>query len=210
MNTTTRLIVNIVGGLLLVAAASFYLVRPSLKEVAKLNDQLAEKKTEAKTLEQQILAYKSAQSDLSKATEQQRIFDAVVDREGLVDPIIIIESAAAKTLTTHQLNIKEAQSAGKLADLNQRGAAPVQQEVIPGKVGVTEVPFTISVKNDFVGLLNFLGLLEHSPYITELVELEFAAETVKAENSDIAIPTGAVLGELNGIFFIKSNEKIVE
>ncbi|HYE22510.1 MAG TPA: hypothetical protein VD998_02890 [Verrucomicrobiae bacterium] len=208
MNSLTKLILVIVLGCVVITGLVLYLIKPSLGQVSKLNQNLRDKKTENKTLEQQILAFRTAQSDLAKASEKERIAAAIVDKETLAESIKVVENASDSTGSSHILSIEEELQAAAGATRGRGGAqAKAPANVISGKRGVGEVPYVLSVKNDFIGLLNFIKYLEHSPHFTEISSFELRSELTSADSGAVS-STGQINGTLNGVFFI--NKKAAE
>lgn len=194
MKALTKLISVIVIGIIIAFCAVVYLIKPALGQVVKLNEDLRAKKTESKTLEEQILAFKTAQSDLAKATQKDRILDSIVIREDLVDPIQNLEAAVAASGSTHELAI-------------DNDAAPTPgQRVTPKKPignypGVKEISFTLSITNDYEGLIQFLKYMENSPYFTEFSNFEIGAQA--SEGGD---RTGRLIAVIKGVFYVQADE----
>ncbi len=173
-----------------------YLIQPSLEQVVRLNEELKSKKIETKTLEQQILAFKTAQSDLAKATEKDRILGAITTREDLVGPVQNLELSATRSNTFHTLTIQDS--------LMKQAGAPEQKLMTIPLPGIKEVPFEVSIRNNFTGVLDMLRYLENSQYFTEIVDLELVAELENTQGGG-QVRTGQVIGNLNGVFYT-SNE----
>jgi hypothetical protein len=204
MSSLTKLIVIIVAGAGLSLVSSLYLIRPALNEVSKMNSELTEKKIEAKTLEQQILAFKTAQSDLAKATEKERITRSIVSRYDLVEPIKVIEKAVSATGSRHTLSITDYENMPKAVKTK------LPLEVVEGKTGIEEVPYTLGLKNDFVGIVNVLRYLEHSPYFTEISKIQMIAELSSGSGTGVNQPkvhTGQIEASIDGVLFITKDEK---
>ncbi len=193
MRSLTKLTLVIIVGFGAVLGVVLYLIQPSLDQVLRLNQELKAKKIETKTLEQQILAFKTAQSDLSKATEKDRILNAVVSKEDLVGPVLNLEAAALSSSTEHILLIEDAAA---------KGVPTATKPLTPEVRGVKEVPFSVSTKNDFLGTLDFLRYLESSPNFTEVVDLELVAEEINNTGTSTSTKTGLVIGNFKGVFYI--------
>lgn len=192
MNSLSKLaaicVCGIVGGILL----AFLGVKPLLNTIGSLNQELSRKKIEVKTLEQQIAAFKTAQSDLSKVTDKETIFNTIVDKEDLVGPIQSVEAAAALTDTKQTIKIEE-----------QLDAVAAPDDVVAGHTGITEVPYILSVENDYNGLIRYLKYLEHLPQMTEISKIEFVAESATRDRTTI-YHTGQAAATIRGVFFVKS------
>lgn len=197
MKAATKLIITGAGGLIICLVLVFVLIKPTLTKVNDLNTQLKSRKTEVKTLDQQITAFKSAQSDLSRATQRDRILGAVVEGEDLVSAIEVIEDAARITATKHTLTIPEQVVGPK---------SKPQPPVLKGVPGVKEVPYQLSANTDFQNLIYFLQYLEHSPHFTEITGIRLVAEIASSGSSfeKTAVTTGNVITNIDGIFFIKN------
>ncbi len=169
-----------------------FLIKPILGEIIGINKDVTDKKLESDTLDQQITAFKTAKVDLAKATRKQEIIDSIVPKESLVVAVKDMELAAAKTGTTTSLSIKE---------IDQKNKLP---EVISGKQASSEVQFELTSFNDYIGTINFLSLLEHSPRFVELYKIVLTPETLQGTAGQEAVRTGRVLGTFDGIFVIKN------
>ncbi|MGE5392743.1 MAG: hypothetical protein ACM3NH_03290 [Candidatus Saccharibacteria bacterium] len=191
MNSLSKLLSICVAGVLAAILVGLFVVKPLLNTVVSLNQELSRKKTELKTLEQQIIAYKTAQSDLSKVEEKETVFNTIVDRENLVVPIQQVEAGAALTNTKQILKIEE-----------QQEGAPAPEDLLVSHPGVAEVPYILTVSNDYNDLIRYLRYLEHLPQLTEVTHLEFVAESTERDKS--MIHTGQAVTTINGVFFVKS------
>jgi ABC-type transport system involved in cytochrome bd biosynthesis fused ATPase/permease subunit len=195
MKALSRIIlINIVG-----ACATFllvvFVVRPILGEVVSTNQTVKSKKSELNLIDQQILAFKTAQSDLSKATRKDEITNAIQPKENLVLAVHDLEAAAAHTNTTESLDVKDPVST---AD----SAAPKNPDVVAGKQSIKEVPYALTTLNDFSGTVNFLSYLEHLPHFTEISKILLTAETQESQQKT-PVHTGKIIGSFNAVFFVK-------
>lgn len=196
MSALTKLISFCLAGLIVSALLFVFLIKPALFDSAELNQQINAKKTELVTLEQQIAAYKTAQSDLSKAKRKDEVVSAIVKKEDLVLAVKSLELAASRTGTLEELNIEEVEDKAK----------EKSPPVISAKSGLQEVPYQITITNNFVGTINFLSYLEHLPQFTEVTLLTLAAEKQESEVPGGAPSyTGRVLGSINGVFFVTTS-----
>jgi hypothetical protein len=194
MKSLTKLFVINAIGLVVSIILIMVLVRPTIGKVATINNDLKGKKTQLKTLETQILAFKSAQSDLSRATQRDRVTNAVLDRENLVAVVEDVEAAAANTGSEHSISI---------TDLDPAAKAP--PAIIKGVTNITEVKYTLNITNNFGGIVNFIKYMEHLPHFTEITDLRLVAETATSTSTGIqtVTRTGEVLTTINGLFFVK-------
>lgn len=198
MSGIVKFIAILIVGLLLSLSVYSFLVSPVLGQLSTLKNNLAAKKTELVTLEQQILAYKNAQSDLSKASEKNVIFNAFLDREQLVSAVKSLERAAALTATSSSLKINEPSSDTKPADR--------PQPVIANKEGLNEIPYRVTTFNDFLGTIKFLAYLEHLPEFTEISKINLSAETSESDQTKTRVYTGRVMGSIDGVFFTRAKK----
>lgn len=190
MKAFPKLLITAVGWLVVTLAVYFFLVSGQISKVSMLNSELKAKKTEAAKLDQQIRAYKNAQSDLSRATQKERIVQTIPTKEDLVNAIVGVEKAAAKTHSEQTLKINE------IAPDDKNKPAPVLKNS-----GLEEVPYRLTVKNDFAGLVNFISYLEHLPQFTEVSTINFSAELTQSGEQKVS--TGGVFGNIDGVFVIK-------
>jgi Tfp pilus assembly protein PilO len=195
MTATTKLLIITVSGIISCILLGFLLIKPTLQKASSLNADLLAKKTEVKTLEQQILAFRSAQADLSKVTQRDRILTAIVESEDLVAAVQDIEAAAQKVNSTHKLTIDDNQDP-------RNAPAPV----VKNKRGVKEVPYSLSMKNSYEQLVEFLMYLEHLPHFTEISGMRIQAEVSGTAEGQLPQQTGNVNVTLDGVFFVKGEE----
>lgn len=155
----------------------FFAVKPVLSDVGTLHGLVVQAKTESLALAQQILAFKTAQSDLSKATRKDEIAAVIPAREGLTPAVLDLETAVKKANVDHTLQISN-------------------------EVKGNQVLYELNTTSDFLGALSLLSYLEHSPHFTEMQKINLSAETTQSTGSK-ATHTGRVLGDFKGVFFIK-------
>lgn len=199
MKPLTKLILTLVIGLAVTFGSGFYLIKPTLQKINQMNADLRNKKSEVKTLEQQIVAFTTAQSDLSKATEKERIAASIVSKYDLVKSIKSMEDASLATGTTQELSIQDPYL------LKDKAAKPSQ--IISGKQGIDEVPYVLTVQNEFLGLVYYLQYLEHLPYFTELTKLELSGGVVETTEKGVRpAHTGRVDAKIEGVLFITKDE----
>lgn len=196
MKPLTKLVATGFFGLVIAGLVFVLLVSPALSKVSELHEKSKMKKTELATLEQQIRAYQTAKADLSKAAERERISDSFVSREDLVVSIQGVEKAAIVTGTEETKTITDK------VENPVKGEKPTL--VIPGKKLVEEVPYRLLIKNNYVGVVNFIRYLEHLPQFSEVTNITLSAETTTATAGSNPIPTGQVLGTIDAVFFIKT------
>ncbi|MBI4049549.1 MAG: hypothetical protein HY395_01895 [Candidatus Doudnabacteria bacterium] len=194
MTAKIRFTLLLVGGLFICLGVYFFLFKPVLNQLSAQSEVLRQKNVEVATMRQQIIAYKSAQTDLSKAVEKDRILNALLQREELVSAIKNLEKAASVTKTSETLKI------------NEPGA---EQDNLPDPVVeaggyLGEIPYRVSTINDFLGTVQFLRYLEHLPQFTEIAQINLSAETVDSDTQG-RIYTGKVFGTIDGVFFVKTS-----
>ncbi|MBI2607900.1 MAG: hypothetical protein HYW51_03690 [Candidatus Doudnabacteria bacterium] len=194
MKPLTKLIATGIFGLVITGLIFLLLVSPALSKVASLHEESKSKKTELVTLEQQIRAYQTAEADLSKADQRQKISDSFVTREDLVTAIQGVERSAQLTNTQESKTITD--------DVENPTKGEKRPAVIVGKKLIEEIPYQLSLKNDYVGTVNFLRYLEHLPQFSEVTEITLSAETESSEAGSIR--TGQVLGTIDAVFFVKT------
>ncbi|MDP4001192.1 MAG: hypothetical protein Q8P83_03050 [bacterium] len=196
MKPLTKLVATGFSGLVIAGLVFVLLVSPALSKVSELHEESKMKKTELATLEQQIRAYQTAEADLSKAAQREKISDSFVSREDLVVAIQSVEKAAIVTRTEETKTITD------------KVENPVKGEkskpVIPGKKLIEEVPYRLLIKNNYVGVVNFMRYLEHLPQFSEVTNITLSAETTSVTAGGNPIPTGQVLGTIDAAFFIKT------
>lgn len=193
MKSFAKILITIAVGTLGCFIVYMLLIAPSTARTIALSDELRTKRQEEITLEQQALAFRTAQSDLSKATDKNKVLNAIVDKEHLVTAIQSLEAGANLTETVHELKINE-EAPGK----------PKPVQVLADKGGLTEVPYRISTINTYAGTIRMLEYLEHLPQFTEIYKINLSAELKDAANSSSPTRTGRVLGSIDGVFLIKT------
>lgn len=194
MKALTKIIAILAVGITFFILLIFLAVSPMLFEVTSINSEVREKKLELAVLQQQIRAFKNAQSDLAKATRKDDLLNAIPIKEDLVLSVLDLEKAVVNTTSEQILDLKETNPKDKK-----------QTAVISKKSGVEEVFYELSVRNDFAGLVNFLSYLEHLPHFTEISNFSLTSERTGSE-TDTSGRTGAVSGDFKGVFFIKTQK----
>ena len=193
MNSLTKLIIVVLGGATLALALVLVLVKPNLNKVLALGQAAQEKKSQFLTLQQQVNAYKTAQSDLSKATEKDKIAGQIVLREDLVVAIKNVEAGAAKSALALEIKINEPDEKTKVPP----------KPVLSDKGSLVEIPYRFYTTGDFSGTIKFLQYLEHLPQWTEIAKMDLSAETVDVDKRPVQ--TGRIFGSIDGIFLVKIN-----
>lgn len=194
MKALSRNIAIFISGFIITMLIVLFAIKPVLSDVGSLHDGVKQQKTESATLDQQIRAFKTAQSDLSKATRKDEVADAIPTRETLVDAVKDMESAVAKSGVEHTLQIKESVD----ADNKPR-------PVVANRNGIDEVTYRLSTVSDWGGLIKLTQYLEYLPHFTELSKISLSAETTEGQSNKVN-HTGRVLGNFDGVFFIKNKQ----
>jgi Tfp pilus assembly protein PilO len=174
----------------------FFGINPALSEVKNLHDAVKQQKVESATLDQQILAFKIAKSDLSKASLKDEIDTAIPTQETLVDAVIDLEAAADRVNSPHTLQIKD-------PSLNKTATAP--SSLLKDGAGIQEIPYSLTWTSDYQGMLSFVAYLEHLPHFTEISRINLSAQTTASGDNALA-HTGGILGSIDGVFFIRTQK----
>ena len=87
MKALTRIITITVIGVAVSMMLVIWVLKPVLSDVSTTNTAVKAKKSELVLLEQQILAFKTAQSDLSKATRKDEIANVIQPKENFISPV---------------------------------------------------------------------------------------------------------------------------
>jgi hypothetical protein len=198
MKSTYKIVLISFLGVALSGILYLALIKPTLNQIVNLNTQAVAKKTELNTLLDQINAYKNARTDLSQASAKDLVNNAILKRENLETAIKTIESAASTTGTDESLNINDSDDS-----VSKGSVAP---DVVTGRKISSEVPYTITASNDFVGLVQFIQYLEHLPHFTEVSKLSFSAKSADSGKSELARHSGKIIGNIEGVFFIKKTK----
>lgn len=175
-------------------------ISPLLTEVNIINADVRTKKMELSVLQKQIKAFKTAQSDLAKATRKDDVINAILEREDLVEAVLDLEQSASNTNSVHKLEIKET-----VINPKDKKAVANQVSVISKKTNIQEIPYDLIVTNDFMGIVNFINYLEHLPHFTEISKINLRSDQDKSITGIIG-RTGQVEGTINGVFFVKSKK----
>jgi len=190
MTGKVKLITYAFGGLAIIAAAYFLVVSPALTKVSNLSAEELATRTEVMRLDQQILAYRTAQSDLSRATSKNLLFSSVVNDKNLFVPIEELELAVTNTNSSHQLKILRDSLAPGPA------GAPAAAKVLD-QVSVEEVPYVLTAQNaDYGQMINLFKYLENLPHYTEVSEIDMSYQT----EGELANQLTAVI---KGVFLVK-------
>ena len=84
-----------------------WLLKPNLSKIQFLASDRLKQEAELVSLEQQVVAFKNAQSDLARASKKEKILNAFLIREDLVEAIKDIEAGASKSVVVLAIAIKE-------------------------------------------------------------------------------------------------------
>ena len=204
MTALTKLIISSVGGLVVAVLLLVFLVNPTLNKVSELNEESRDKKTKLDTLEQQMRAYQTAQEDLAQAVERQRISDSLVTRENLEAAVLSVEAAATLTRTEESKKITDVVE-------NPLKKAEDAKPVVTNKIQIEEIPYRLSLKNDYVGVVNFLKYIENLPQFSEVTKITLSAELIQSGDEDVPpIRTGKILADIEALFFIRVDQPAQE
>jgi hypothetical protein len=188
MKSFPKILLILSLGVVVSGGLVWFLINPALSSVDAINETAKAKQIELAVLEQQIRAFKTAQSDLAKATRKDEIANVIVAKEELVIPVKDIEAAAEKTLSAETKLIKEPDAKAK--------------PLLPRREGIGEVGYILTLNNDFVGMANFIAYLENLPHYTEISKIILSAETTGV--GEVLVHTGRVFGNIEGILFMES------
>jgi hypothetical protein len=193
MKASVRNIIFFVCGVIASLILTLFVISPTLTDISQLNAQVTAQKTEVLTLDQQILAFRSAQSDLSKAVRKSEITSVISVKEDLTAAVLDLERAMnLSQISDHLLQIKE--------QTDPKVAKP--PPVISGHVAIEEIPYMLSFTTSYLGVLNALAYLEHLPHFTEIFQIDLSAETLSGPGGE-ATHTGQVFANFSGVFFIR-------
>lgn len=188
MKGLTKIIIILGLSAMVSLLLAVFLGVPVQRDVTTLNALVKEKKVEHDVLDQQLRAFKTAQSDLAKAARKDDLANAFVIKEDLVISVKELETAALKTQTTHTIRIKEPD--------------PKVKPVLANRIGFSEVNYELStISVGFGSIVNFVQYLEHLPHFTEFSNIILSSET--ATSGSLAVRSGRIFGEFKGVFFIK-------
>jgi hypothetical protein len=197
-NSSAKIFISAAVGLIVTVALFFFVFRPLLSDVKKLNKSLTDKHAESQELKDQIVEYKSAQSDLARATYKDDIFNTIVDKEDLSLAITDLEAAAVSTGVKESIQIRELEEGG-----SRRAAALKKSATLfDGLILTNEVEYTMNVNGGFAEVVRFMQALENLPHFTEYstVTLSTSAETLPQGGSR---NSGDLTGTLEGVFLIR-------
>lgn len=199
MNSKTKIIALILVGIGLLGIALVFVFSPLSESVKKMNKDLSEKQTSLDEIKTQILEFKTAQSDLAKATYKKDVSDAIVIRENLAEVIVDLEEAAQLTNTTESIQIMEDDGTNK----NQQ-----QPDIFESLVLSQEVDYSMSVKNSYEGLVEYFQYLEHLPHFTEFNRFTITSvyEQIPVTQGGGTRNTGTVSGNVEGVFLVKNKD----
>jgi hypothetical protein len=201
MNSKTKIVITVGLGLLLSVAAVMFGFQPLLADVKQLNETLGLKQNELTKIEKQIVEFKSAQTDLARATFKDDVYSTVVIREDLSLAIQDLEAAAGKTDTAETIQITE-----PVQETGRRGARATETvSVFEGLTLSEEIRYTMTARNDYEGFVSFLQYLENLPHFTEFDQIKLNAVTDNSSGDEDSRNTGDITGTLEGVFLVKKN-----
>jgi hypothetical protein len=192
MTGQTKLIVYVAGGLLAVVLGYFFLVSPGLNHVAELTTQEAATRAEVLRLEKQILAYRTAQSDLAKASNKGLLDETILNDKNLYLVIQELEAGSEATGSDHELKIER--------EFLDTPLPATPKSKVTTQTDLEEVPYTISAQNpSYLGFINFMEYLEHLPHYTEVSSIDLSYQTLDGGGKELT-------GVIKGVFLAKPNE----
>jgi hypothetical protein len=186
-----------ISAICLVVTVSVFvlLIQSSVQTLTEINSEAVRKKTDLKTLEEQIVAFRNSQKDLAVASDREKIIQSIVVKENLEVPIKKIEEAAVKSNSDQSLLIRENDMAGTGDSFHP---------MIKSKGNVEEVPYTISSTTNFLNLIKFLQYVEHLPNFSEVSSLSLSAIAGTTTGKDSqATHSGNILTTIEAVFFVQ-------
>lgn len=202
MKGLSKILIITIAGAGLSVLLILFLIFPALERLNGINLTIKQQKSELWVLDQQVRAFKNAESDLSKALRKEEINTVILSKEDLVLAVKDLEASANRASTAENLNITDPIS-WKGADAKTKPPAAV----LLNHPGVEEIPFTThTLSQDWKSLIDFVSLLDHQPRFLELSYISLSADTILGEQKEV-INTGKVIGSFKGVFLIKSSEQ---
>ncbi len=200
MTGYTRLITYSVSGVLLAGSLFVFVLKPALNRGAELAQEERTSKAELDRLDNQILAYKTAQSDLAKAVQKDMLSSVIVQETDLGIPIEEVEAGAKATGSTYQFKILRDSLSEEQEEGQRRSARAAAAKRVLDQTEYEEVPYTLTVQNSsYTSLISFLKYLEHIPHFTEVSGVDMSWQ----ESDEVP---DFVSATINGVFLVKKNE----
>jgi hypothetical protein len=189
MTGYSKVISYVVVGAVVLVLAFMFVVMPALGQVEDLAEQERATRTEILRLDQQILAYRTAQTELARAEGKDLLFSSVVDDKKLYYAIELVEEAARSTGSTHELKILR-ESLAPTANVS------ASLDKITEQTALEEVPYMLTVMNaSYSQLVDFFRYLENIPYFTEIGSFNASVEQTEFG--------GRIVVTINGVFVVK-------
>ena len=166
--------------------------------VGDLRLSIANIKLEIENLEKSRQEFLSVQESLENLeVKKTEVYNLVPKRNGVLRNIELLEAVAAQTLNTQTIDISE--TPPDLKNKIPKRSDPVDKLVkLPN--GFDSVDFKISLSGDFTGLINYLYLFEHQPFLTFIQSIDLEAEQKNLASQKLE-NTGRVETEIEGNFF---------
>lgn len=205
-NYRTKIFITCALGLAATVILVFTVVQPLLQSTQAVNKELGYRKAELAKIERQIEEFKTAQADISRATFKDDVYDTIPIREDLSVAIQDTEVAAGLTNTIQSIQILETEAT---AQGNRRSRAQVESasSIFQKLQLTTEVPYSLTVQNEFDGFVEYLQYLEHLPHFTEFssISLNAAVENQSTRPGGVSENSGLITGTLEGVFLVKKS-----
>jgi hypothetical protein len=199
MTAFSRFMVYIIGGFLLSIAIYLILLQPTLNRISNLSDTDKTSRAEITRLEKQIVAYRTAQADLSNAINKDLLYSFSLEDKKLNIVIEEMEAVARKTGSRYTLKILR-DSLDPLPETKNRNAEPKKK--VTGQTELEEVPYTLTIQNnDYPRLVEFLQYLEHLPHFTEVSHMDVSF----VDQGDAGPILTAII---DGVFLAKKSNEI--
>jgi type II secretory pathway pseudopilin PulG len=198
MNNYSRLISYVFAGLVLSAGIYFLAVRPTMLNVSTQIEEASAVRSQVVVLDQQILAYRTAQSDLSKAENRELLETFVVNDKNLHITIEEVERAAQATSTSYQFDIhRDEIGQSEAAGTQSQGAVEEVAKVTTQNL-LEEVPYTLTVSNpNYAQLVRFFQYIENLPHFTEISNFVLSVQNDPDSN------LSGVTAVADGIFLVE-------
>ena len=177
-----------------------FFILPMSARVRGTRARIIENQSKIEAQTKQIAEYQSAEKKLVLIRDSlDEVLGLFPAREEAVALVETLESAVGRAeVAGATLKLTDAQD----TEGARRGAAKPAAKVRAAKLkNIDEIPFALTLRGEYRDFMDFLMYLENSPYVIEVRDLAFRAETIQLDDESVR-KTGLADGLFNGLFFI--------
>lgn len=194
----TSLVIALAAGILIFSAALPLVrkIRVTQQEIQKTKDRYAE-----------------ISGKIEKLREIENRLAAIDSEIPDVKNLFLVREEAVSLVESMETAVSQAGLSGKLSIVDQeedaRSSSLKQPLLVKNLIALEEVPYVLRFGGSYRQVVDLLQYLENLPYFTIISALSASAQlnTSQTGKTGGEVRTGNVSGEINGVLFLRTNEK---